>query len=474
MSEQSWLKELNAVVKPEQIVTSGEDIKSHSYDVWPVAAKWKGQGKQPYKPEAVVYAYSAQDVSDVLKWATANRVPVTPWGLGSGVTGAAIPARGGISLDVSGMKQVLALDETNLMVKVQGGKLGLALENELNERGYTLNHSPQSLDRSSVAGWVATRAIGQFSSRYGGIEDLTGAFTVVLPTGEIVETKFAPRAAIGPDLRHVFMGSEGTMGVITDVTLKIFPLAEHRLFEAVKFDSVAAGAAVMRQFMQVGLRPFLVRFYDVDEAKHAMQDQSFDRCVMFLGFEGLKAVAEAEYKAVMDLCLAEGGQKIGPAAVEAWMRRRFDFSAVENLLAEPGGLAETIEIAHFWDGIMETYYKLKEALAPYADEVLGHFSHVYPQGTSLYVILLGHAKDDATAEANILKIWETAMNICLETGAAISHHHGVGLAREPYIRADLASSALVLDKVKAAIDPAGVMNPGKLGLNRTSTEVLQR
>jgi alkyldihydroxyacetonephosphate synthase len=100
---------------------------------------------------------------------------------------------------------------------------------------------------------------------------------------------------------------------------------------------------------------------------------------MFLGFEGIKVVTEAEYEAVMDICAAEGGQKIGPDAVEAWMRRRFDFSTVENLLAEPGGLAETIEISHFWDGIMETYYKLKEALAPYADEVLGHFSHVYPQ-----------------------------------------------------------------------------------------------
>ena len=256
------------------------------------------------------------------------------------------------------------------------------------------------------------------------------------------------------------------MGVITDVTLKIFPLAEHRIFEALKFDSVEAGTTVMRKFMRVGLRPFLVRFYDVDEAKHAMQDKGFDSCVMFLGFEGVKAVAEAEYDAVMDICTAAGGQKIGPVAVEAWMRRRFDFSTVENLLAELGGLAETIEISHFWDGILNTYYKLKEALAPYADEVLGHFSHVYPQGTSLYVILLGHAENDAMAEANILKIWETAMNICLETGSAISHHHGVGMAREPYIRDDLASSALVLDKVKNAIDPAGVMNPGKLGLNQ--------
>jgi alkyldihydroxyacetonephosphate synthase len=147
------------------------------------------------------------------------------------------------------------------------------------------------------------------------------------------------------------------------------------------------------------------------------------------------------------------------------MGRRYDFSTVENLLDEPGGLAETIEIAHFWNGILPTYYELKEALAPYADEVLGHFSHVYTHGTSLYIILLGRDEDDATAEANIIDIWDTAMRICVKNGAVISHHHGSGLARLPYVDDALGSSKIVLERVKAAIDPAAIMNPGKLGLD---------
>ncbi len=459
-----WIDELKALIGADAVLVDEETIDLHSYDAWQVSAKWKNQGKRPFAPDVVVQAHSAKQISQILKWANKKNVPVTPWGGGSSVTGQALAAKGGIMLNTMSMNKVIALSDESLMVKVQVGKYGHKLEEELNARGYTLNHSPQSLDRSTVGGWVATRAMGQFSSRYGGIEDLVVTFTVVLPTGEIVETMNVPRAAVGPDLRQVFMGAEGTMGVITDVTLKIFPVSEFRLFEAVTFDNVEAGVTVMRQIMRQGLKPFLVRFYDVVEARHAMQDKTFEKCAMFLGFEGVETVARAEYGAVLDLCAAQGGEKIGPAPVEAWMGRRFDFSTVENILAENGGLAETIEIAHFWDGILETYYELKEALAPYAAEVLGHFSHVYPQGTSLYVILLGKDTDDATAEANLLEIWDVAMRICVKNGAAISHHHGSGLARLPYVQDALGSSTLVLQKIKAALDPNNIMNPGKLGL----------
>lgn len=457
-----WLDELKELIGPGYVQTSDMEIAQHSYDWWPLAVKWRSLSKAPYSPQAVTRPVSTEQVSSILRWATAKKVPVTPWGWGSSVTGAPLAMQGGICLDMSEMSRTIALDVGNLLVKVQAGKLGIRLEEELNERGYTLNHSPQSLDRSSVGGWISTRATGQFSSRYGSIEDLAVAFTVVLPTGEIVETRLVPRAAVGPDIRHVFLGAEGTMGVVTEVTLRIFPVAEHRILEVVTFDTVEQGVAVMKAIMQHGLRPFLVRFYDVDEARHAMLDTSFDKCAMFLGFEGIESVAQAEYMAALAICAAHGGRQLGSQPVEKWMGRRFDFSTVEKLLAEPGGLAETIEVAHLWDGILETYYRLKTALSPLAAEVLGHFSHVYPHGSSLYMILLGRAEDDIQAEDTIMKIWDTAMGICLETGATLSHHHGVGIARLPYLRADLASAALVLEKVKAVIDPSGIMNPGKL------------
>jgi alkyldihydroxyacetonephosphate synthase len=459
-----WIDELKRVIEPDTILLADNEIQLHSYDTWPLATKWRKQGKQPYKPDIVVRATETDQVSRLLSWANEKGIPITPWGAGSSVTGAPLPVRGGIALDLTAMNQIEAIDEINLIVKVQAGVMGGDLEGALNARGYTLNHSPQSLHRSTVGGWIATRASGQFSSRWGSIEDLLLGFTVVLPGGEIVELRSMPRAAVGPDLRHVFVGAEGTIGVVTNATLKIFPMAEHRLLETVAFDSVEAGVYAMREIMRAGLRPFLVRFYDEDESRHAMKDNEFKRCAMFLGVEGVRRVAEAEYAVLTAICTVNGGTLLGSAPVEAWMARRFDFSTVENLLARTGGFAETIELAHFWDGILDTYHALKTALAPCADEVLGHFSHTYAQGSSLYMILLGQADDDHEAEARIMNIWEIAMRVCLEKGAAISHHHGVGLARQPYVRADLGTGFLLLERLKAAFDPKGIMNPGKLGL----------
>jgi alkyldihydroxyacetonephosphate synthase len=446
------------------VLVSQKEIDLHTYDAWPVASKWKLQGKHPCAPDLVVRPLHTAQVQDLVRFAVRQGVPITPWGLGSSVTGSSLPLHGGITLDLSAMKRTLQIDAVNHMVTVEAGALGSDLEKEVNGHGFTLGNSPQSLDRSTVGGWLSTRATGQFSSLYGGIEDLVVRFSAVLPSGEILETPFAPRYSLGPDLRHIFMGAEGTMGVITQVTLKLFPLPAFRHLEAIRLPSVEAGLNAIQSIMQSRLRPFLVRLYDEDEASHAMVDPKFHDCVLFLGFEGNRTVAEAEYAAALEIVLQNGGSVIGPKAVEAWMARRFDFSTIENRLALPGGVAETIEVAHFWSGIYPVYRELKQVLAPYAEEVLSHFSHVYPQGTSMYMILLGRQSDDAEAEKTILTIWEKTMGVCSQHRASIAHHHGIGIVRLPYLAAELGEGRVVLEKVKRALDPEGVMNPGKLGL----------
>ncbi|MFI6348681.1 FAD-binding oxidoreductase [Streptomyces sp. NPDC050560] len=444
--------------------TDDAALDRSSHDSWPLSAKLDRLGRHEHRAQAVVTAGSEDDVRTVLAVAADHDVPVTVRALGSSVTGQPLPVRGGIVLDVSALPDTCAVDTEDLTVTVSAGYHGGALETELNARGLTLGHSPQSLHRSSVGGWLATLATGQFSSYYGGIEDLVTGYTVILATGETLRLSASPRAAMGPDLRQLFLGSEGTLGVITSVTLKVFPLPETRLLETWAVPSVAAGVAVLRAQAAAGLRPFLLRLYDTAEARHVLQDPGIEGPVLFTGVQGPRRMAEAEAAVLADIVAEHGGRPLGPEGARTWMERRFDFSGVENLLATDGGWAETIEVAHTWRGVVPLYEALREALAPLADEVFGHFSHVYTQGTSLYLILRGSARDDTAAVAALEEVWATAMRVALAHGAELSHHHGGGLARSPYTRRSLGASHLLLRRLKNALDPDGVLNPGKLGL----------
>lgn len=455
---------LEAVVGSEGVSTDAVDLEATSHDTWPLTTKWAMVGRHPNQADVLVHASWAHQIAPVLAIASREGIPVTVRALGSSVTGQPLPVHGGMVLDVSGIPASFELNERNFTVTASASYNGGDLEAEMQRRGFTLGMSPQSLHRSSVGGWLATLATGQFSSLYGGIEDLVVGYVVILATGETIVLSASPRAAMGPDLRQLFLGSEGTLGVITSVTLKVFPVAPAELVQTFTMPSVSAGLDFLRDQVSKGLRPFLVRFYDLDEARHAMADEDFSSPVLFLGTRGLPQVAEAEMNALTEIAERLGGVAIGPEGAQGWLERRYDFSTVEKRLATPGGFAETIEVAHNWDQLEGLHSALKEALAPLADEVLTHFSHVYYQGSSMYLILLGTMDGDAEAIERIEKIWETTMQICLDRGAELSHHHGGGLARSPYAIRSLGSAHLVLRKLKAALDPEGILNPGKLGL----------
>jgi len=458
------LTALQDIVGPERVRTDTVTLDLTSHDTWPMTTKWAALGRHPYRAEAVVTVTSPAQIGPILRLATAHGVPVTPRALSSSVTGQPIPVRGGIQLDLMSLPLTYLLDETDLMVTVSANYRGSDLEDRLNESGYTLGHSPQSLLRSTVGGWLSTLATGQFSSLYGGIEDLVVAYKLTLATGEDITLTAKPRAAMGPDLRQLFIGAEGCLGVITEATLKIFPIAPAELLGSYALPSVHAGLQFLRAQAAAGFRPFLLRLYDETEARHAMADPAFTQCALFTGSRGVPDMAATEFRLLDQMVRDVGGTPLGPAPAAAWMARRFDFSSVENRVALPGGIAETIEVAHYWSGIEPLYLDLKRALAPLADEVNAHWSHVYTQGTSMYLILYGQLADDEAACRRLEEIWATTMALCLEHGAELSHHHGGGLIRSPYAARALGTAHLVLQKVKQGLDPAGILNPGKLGL----------
>ena len=462
--DEALLGSLKGIVGADRVRTDQATLDATSHDTWPMTTKWNAMHHHPYRADVLVRVATEEQIPQILQLANSETIPVTVRALASSVTGQPIPMRGGIVLDVTTLPLFSDLNATNLTVTVSANYLGSDLEEELNEDGYTLGHSPQSLLRSTVGGWVSTLATGQFSSLYGGIEDLVVGYTVYLATGERIILQAKPRAAMGPDLRQLFIGAEGTLGVITSVTLKVFPLPEAEILGSYSLPSVHDGLSFMRAQAAAGFRPFLLRFYDETESRHAMVDPSFTTCALFLGSRGMSQMAETEFALLEEMVRAHGGQPLGSEAAQAWMDRRFDFSSVENKIAIPGGIAETIEVAHYWSGIEALYTDLRAALVPLADEVNSHWSHVYTQGTSMYLILYGQLPDDEAACRQLDKIWATTMEICLEHGAELSHHHGGGLIRSPYSERSLGSAHLVLTKVKQALDPQRILNPGKLGL----------
>lgn len=436
-------------------------LADYAADWWPLATKRAALGDPIGRPAGVVTPTDAEQVARLVAFATAHGVPLVPWGLGSSVVGSPLAEADAILCDLSQLTGIVALSDEDLLVRVRAGMLGSDLEEELATYGLTTGHSPQSLDRSTVGGWVATRATGQFSSRYGGIEDMLVALEVALPGHGLVRTPISPRPALGPDLAGLLVGSEGTFGIITEVTLRVQPIAETRLLDTLRFEDVGTLIDALRGIARSGIRPFLVRGYDHAETAHVSAGD-LDGCALMIGVEGPEGPARADYDATVALATAAGGSPVGPAVTEAWMGRRYDFSTIENLVASHGGYAETIEVAALWSKAEAVHAAVTGALAGHAQEVLGHFSHIYPQGTSLYVILLGQAEDDTAAVAALEGIWPAAMRACEESGAAIAHHHGVGIARLPWLPNALGATAGPLEAVKRALDPAGVCNPGKL------------
>src|SRR5215204_5832267 len=254
--------ELRQRLGADAVTADGERLDAYEADTYWKAIASRANGAPLGRPDLVVLAQSDDDVATVLQLANRFAVPVVPWGGGSGSQGGAVLTHGGIALDLNGLDRIVEVDEESLTVTAEAGVNGQRLEAELNERGLMLPHYPASADLATVGGYVAARGSGVLSTRYGKIEDLVVALRVVTPAGEIIDTLPVPRHAVGPELAQLFVGSEGTLGVITRVTVKLIPLPAHRRFEAVALPSLERGVDGLRTVMQRGLKPAVIRFYD--------------------------------------------------------------------------------------------------------------------------------------------------------------------------------------------------------------------
>lgn len=454
-------------------VSESEEARAEaSRDWWPLAQRWALAGKAPARPAVVVRPADVGELASVLHLANEQGIPLTASGGRSGVCGAAVPIFGGIALDCCALSGITSVDEISLLVTVGAGTFGPDLEDELRrEHGLTIGHWPQSMDLATVGGWIACRGAGQYSTRYGKIEDIVAGLEVVLADGRIVRTGSlagaGPRSATGPDLTQLFVGSEGTLGVISSATLRAHPLPAREKRSAWSFDTFDGGLEGMRRTLRSGATPAVLRLYDETETKRSFGLEASNLLIAL--DEGEGPIVETTMEVLATACRAAGASPASEGLVAQWLEHRNDVSALAAVTR--GGLVvDTIEISASWSELPELYREALEGLRAVEGclAASAHESHAYLDGACLYFTFAGRGPDttdEAWARQYYEASWEAVMRATRRHRGSISHHHGIGIVRSPYLADALGEGFSVLEAVKAALDPAGILNPGKLGLS---------
>ena len=428
-------------------------------------------------PDAVLLPGSDDEVAAVLRFCADRSIAVVPFGGGTSVVGGLDPTRGRfkavVSLDLRRLDRLWWLDEVSWEAELGAGVSGPDAERLLGERGFSLGHFPQSFCFATIGGFAATRSSGQDSAGYGRFDDMVRGLRAITPAGTL-DLGRAPASAAGPDLRQLLLGSEGTFGVITRVRVRVHPVPQTTRHEAWSFPDFATGADALRAVVQTGTGPTVLRLSDEAETgvnlattESIGEQQVTGGCLAITVFEGTEAHVASRHQETRDLLTAMGGTSLGDAAAVAWEHGRFNAPYLRDSLLAAGALCETLETATTWSNVPLLKAAVTEALTTaLADSgtpalVMCHISHVYPTGASLYFTVV------AAQRGNPIEQWRAAKSAASEAmvrnGGTITHHHAVGADHRPWMRDEVGDLGVeLLKSVKATLDPAGILNPGKL------------
>jgi len=435
------------------------DVEKRSRDMWPLAILLEKLGAWRARPAAILAPRSVEEISLIVRKAGEHGVCLVPHGGGSSVTGASAPRDDCVLLTLSRMRRVLDFNPEDLVVTVEAGILLSELEEWLNHRGYTLRHVPQSFHLASVGGCIATLCSGQYSTGYGGIEDIVVNLEVVLPWGEAVWARSinTPRSSMGPDIKQIFIGSEGAFGIITKAVLRVLPIPRHRVEASFQTPDFEKGLSVVRELMVTGLTPALARLSDETES---LLRFGREKPVLLLSYESnYDDVLETIWRRAREVVEKKGGEYVGEEPYRKWISSRFNYEEDIKLIESMGLWFETLDIAATWSKLPQIDRKIKKALESLEEKpvVMTHASHFYITGASLYYTVL--YRKDPELYWNIV---ETFMKAAEEAGATLSHHHGVGILKRKWIQRDPGASATILEKIKKTLDPKNVLSPPSL------------
>lgn len=481
MLDASSLAGLSDVLVRGSITSDPVATDTHAHDWWPRLLMRRRAGESLPLPDAVVIPADRGELEAVVRWCATHRVALVPYGAGTGVCGGAAPVAGAITVDLRRLNTILELDEVSGTVTVEPGAIAQSLENHLAHRGWTLGHFPSSIHCSTIGGFLAIRSAGQTSSAHGKLEDAVIGLEVLLADGSTFVAKPVPQSSSGPDLKRLFLGGEGTTGIITQATMRLLPAPEVTHDRGFLVPDLRSGLDAIRAVVRRGVTPTVVRLYDETDTALVFGGRGLEvpsGCLLVTGAEGDAEVAAFVDRVATETILATGARDLGREPGEHWRAHRHDMSYRFAEYFKPGGAfgdavtLDTMEVAGTWSALPGLYDAVRAALAEHVDLVVAHVSHVYTTGASIYFTL--GAVNDGDEEAALRRYdaaWEAGQRAAMAAGGSISHHHGIGLLRAPYLPEELGDIGFsVLARVKGALDPDGLLNPGKLGLGRSWEE----
>ena len=446
-------------------------------------------GEPEGAPDAVLYPAGHDQVRAVLELCARCSIAVVPFGGGTSVVGGVAPLRGEhggvVALDMGRMGALLALDHESATVTVQAGMRAPTLERQLAASGLTLGHFPQSFEYVSLGGCAATRSAGQASTGYGAIEKMVLGLRLAAPAGDIA-LPAVPASAAGPGLRQLLVGSEGVLGVISELSLRVRPAPRERIYEGLFFEDLAAGLQALRTLAREHVLPDVTRLSDEQETRMSLAlagdggaKGRLGRaylglrgygagCLAIFGFEGSERDIARGRARALELARGCGALKVGRSPGEAWLHGRFAAPYLRDELLGRGVMVETLETATQWSKVHALHRDVAHAIAAALEGwgtpglVMCHVSHVYETGASLYFTFIARQREGEEI-AQWQSVKEAAAGAILDAGATITHHHAIGRDHVPWMQREVGAVGVrALRALKAELDPAGIMNPGKL------------
>ncbi len=489
-----FLDALGQALHPGQLCDSRLDRVIHAYGKGFRDLFRLRRGFAEGAPDLVVYPESENDVLVTLRAAAQHGVKVIPFGGGSNIAGCLERMenqRMCVSLDMLRMRRVLAVDAESFTARVEAGVFGPDLEGQLCAHGMTLGHFPDSYLHSTLGGWIATRSAGMQSDKYGKIEDMVVALRMVTPEGVLV-TRAVPKSSNGIDVNHLCIGSEGTLGVITEATMRVHPRPESRIVPAYLFPEFEGGLQAMRECVRRDCFPSMVRLNDPDKTalsiafkpassrlsqavskvfKGYLRAKGFDlprACLMLTAFEGSNANVSRQLRQVNAIYRKFGGVSLGSGSGKSFEATKYDFPHIRDYLLERDVTTDVSESSTVWSNILPLYQATMQAIRA---EVLEtgvppwagcHISHTYRSGASLY-FTFGFKQQQGSEMEQYLKVKRVVQQSFIDYGATLSHHHAVGTEHLPWLAADISLLGVkAVAGIKHALDPGNIMNPGRL------------